>query len=136
VNRYLALLVAVVVVGAAIAVVGRAPRAASHAAAPAVAAPAATLALVVENGHVNPARTTVPAGAVVTLTIANHDARTVTVALAGYDDRLAIGALAPRGRWTGRFLADRPGDDFTWSVDGAPAGRFDVTGSHLVEGHR
>ena len=33
-------------------------------------------------------------------------------------------------------LADRPGDDFAWIVDGAAVGRLVVQGSHLVEGHR
>ena len=34
------------------------------------------------------------------------------------------------------FRADRPGGDFAWLVDGAPSGRFAVSGSHLEEGRR
>jgi len=135
-SRYAWLLACGVLGGAALAVIGRGSHATPHAPVTAPAAPVAALALAIEGGRVTPATTSVPVGTVVSLTIENRGARTVTVTLAGYDDRLAIGALAPRGRWTGRFVADRPGDDFTWSVDGAPAGRFAVTGSHLVEGHR
>jgi len=136
VKRYLWLLACGVLAGVALVFAGHASHGTARAAAPVTRAPEAAVTLTIDGGHVSPARTTVPAGTVVSLRIENRDARTVTVALAGYDDRLGIGALAPRGRWSGRFVADRPGDDFTWSVDGAPAGRFAVTGSHLVEGHR
>jgi hypothetical protein len=60
----------------------------------------------------------------------------VGLALAGYEDRLAIPALSPGATWSGEFIADRPGEDFAWLLDGVPAGRLAVTGSHLVEGHR
>ena len=51
-------------------------------------------------------------------------------------NRPAAAPLAPGAGWTGEFLADRPGEDFAWLLDGEPAGRLTVTGSHLVEGHR
>jgi hypothetical protein len=60
----------------------------------------------------------------------------VRVVLSGYEDRVTLAALAPGARWTATLVADLPGDDFTWLVDGAPTGRFVVTGSHLVDGHR
>jgi len=66
----------------------------------------------------------------------NRDAVTVTLSLAGYEDRLAPRALARGARWDTTFIADRPGEDFAWLLDGKPAGQLTVTGSHLVEGHR
>jgi hypothetical protein len=54
----------------------------------------------------------------------------------GYEDRLGAVRVAPDSLWRGEFVADRPGQDFAWVLDGAPAGRLEVAGSHLVEGHR
>ena len=68
------------------------------------------------------------------LTNAGH--RPARVELPGYEDRLAAVTIEPGDTWTGEFLADRPGEDFAWLVNGKPAGRFLVTGSHLIEGHR
>jgi hypothetical protein len=68
--------------------------------------------------------------------VEHRGAATARLTLAGYEDRLDIPALAPGAGWTGQFLADRPGEDFAWLLDGQPAGRLTVTGSHLVEGHR
>jgi hypothetical protein len=58
------------------------------------------------------------------------------LALMGYEDRLGVAEVAPGATWRASFVADRPGDDFAWMLDGAPAGRLRVSGSHLVEGHR
>ena len=33
-------------------------------------------------------------------------------------------------------IAERDWRNFAWTIDGRPAGRFAVQGSHLVEGHR
>jgi hypothetical protein len=134
-RRYLVLLVTAVVAGVLLAIAGRLPRDRDRAAPVAAPLPAASLALVVSERGMQPASASVPGGSVVTLALENRGARTVTVSLAGYEDRLAIGAIAPRGRWTGRFVADRPGEGFAWSVNGVTAGRLSVTGSHLVEGH-
>jgi hypothetical protein len=71
---------------------------------------------------------------VASLTNAGH--RPVRVELPGYEDRLPAVTIEPGGSWRGEFLADRPGEDFAWLVDGKPAGRFIVAGSHLIEGHR
>jgi hypothetical protein len=54
----------------------------------------------------------------------------------GYQDRFGAAHVAPDSVWRCEFVADLPGEDFAWMVDGTPAGRFEVKGSHLVEGHR
>ena len=58
------------------------------------------------------------------------------LALHGYQDKLMIGWIEPDSTWRGEFLADRPGEDFAWMLEGEPAGKLSVTGSHLVDGHR
>jgi hypothetical protein len=60
----------------------------------------------------------------------------VTLRLAGYQDRVSLDSLAAGETRVVEFLADRPGEDFTWLIDGRPSGWFLVTGSHLVGGHR
>jgi hypothetical protein len=72
----------------------------------------------------------------VKLEATNHGLVPVRLQLSGYEDRVDSGPLAPGATWRGAFLADRPGEDFAWLVDGRPAGRFEIRGSHLVEGHR
>jgi hypothetical protein len=111
----------------------RAPRAT---AAPVAAAPAHDLALELRDGAIVPDPVAVPKGARVRLTVRNAGRAPVRLALAGYEDRVAVDALAADSTWSVAFTADRPGEDFPWMADGRPAGRFQVTGSHLVEGHR
>jgi hypothetical protein len=110
-----------------------APDAGSRSVAP---APEVELALALTPAGVTPEQTGVPKGRRVHLTVVNRRPRPATLALDGYRDRLTIGAIAPGAEWHGQFLADRPGEDFAWIVDGEPAGRLAVQGSHLVEGHR
>jgi hypothetical protein len=95
-----------------------------------------SLALVVRDGAVTPDPSQARKGEHVRLTLRNDGATAVKVALAGYDARVHVDALAPGATWSAEFDADLPGEDFAWMVDGQPAGRFDVLGSHLVEGHR
>ena len=134
-RRYFVLLVTAIAAGVLLAIAGRLPRDRDRVAPAAAPLPSASLALVITDRGMEPATAGVPGGAVVTLTLENRTSRTVTVTLAGYEDRLAIGALAPRGRWSGKFVTDRPGEGFGWAVNGTAAGRLSVTGSHLVEGH-
>lgn len=134
-RRYLVLLVTAVVAGVLLAIAARLPRDRDRAAPHAVALPTASVALAIADTGMVPGRSSVAGGTLVKLALENRTAHTVTVTLIGYEDRLAVGAIAPRGRWSGQFVADRPGEDFTWSIDGAPAGRLSVTGSHLVQGH-
>lgn len=119
-----------------VSVLARLPR--REAARPVTAppAPATPLTLVVRGGALEPGVVSVPKGVRVLLTVLNRGDRAVTLTLAGYQDRFTAGPVAPEGAWHGEFLADLPGEDFAWMLDGRPAGRFDVTGSHLVEGHR
>ncbi len=137
--RYGVLLLAIVALAVALSVVARiAPRGgreARGASAPAPA-PVVALALEVRDGAVAPEAAQVPKDHRVQLTVANRGTTAARLTLTGYEDRLAIPPLSPGGTWSGEFLADRPGDDFAWLLQGQPAGRFTVTGSHLVEGHR
>ena len=114
---------------------GRAPRAVPPPAKAQAAVPVVRLAIEVRAGAAPPPRAAGPKDHRVELEVRNGEARTVRLALAGYDDRVSL-SLAPGERWAGSFLADRPGDDFAWLLDGRAAGRLDVTGSHLEEGHR
>jgi hypothetical protein len=90
----------------------------------------------VAGGRVQPPVTSVPKDHRVRLTVRNHDAKVAVLSLSGYEDRVRIPPLHPREHWTGEFLADRPGEDFAWVLNGEPAGRLAVTGQHLMEGHR
>lgn len=134
-RRYLLLGMVVVVCALLLTALGR-PRHRDEPPPTAVATPVTELAMVIADGDLSPAASAVPKGQVVRLRVEHRGPGSVRLALAGYEDRLAIPALATGAVWTGEFVADRPGEDFTWTLDGRPAGRFSVTGSHLVEGHR
>jgi hypothetical protein len=94
------------------------------------------VALTLTEAGVSPELVTVRKDHRVVLTVTNHRRQATGLSLQGYQDVLAPGILAPGATWRGSFLADRPGEDFRWMVEGEPAGRFVVVGSHLVEGHR
>lgn len=96
--------------------------------------PEQQLALTVTPGHVTPTEYAVPVGTRVRLAVLGAGRDTVQFALMGYEDHVAL-ALPPGATRTLEFDADRPGEDFAWLVNGTPAGRFRVTGSHLVTGH-
>lgn len=135
-RRYGALFAAILVAAVALALV-RAPKNAPARLAPVAApAPSETLMLVVSDGSLTPALAAAPKGSRVWLIVKNRGASSAQLALAGYEGRLAIPPLSPGVSWSGAFTADLPGDDFAWLIDGKPAARFRVTGSHLVEGHR
>jgi hypothetical protein len=135
VKRY-AILFAVVVVAAIALLSTRRARVAPDEPDAVVAAPVVPITITVQGGTLAPARMEVPVGSRVRITIENRDANRAELVLAGYEDRFHAPPLAPGGRWSGEFEADRPGDDFAWTLDGQPAGILRVTGSHLVEGHR
>lgn len=88
------------------------------------------------DGGMTPASVTVEKGSRVHVSMSNTGQTPVRVELPGYEERFAPVAVEPGGTWRGELIADRPGDDFAWLVDGRPAGRLIVTGSHLIEGHR
>jgi hypothetical protein len=134
-RRYLVLFLGILGTAALLAAFGRAPRGAAEALPPVLAAPIAELAITIEHGEVRPALARVAKDHEIHLTVENLDARRLHLELAGYEDRVALD-LDPHARVETRFLADRPGEGFPWIADGRPAGRLNVTGSHLVEGHR
>ena len=136
-KRYLVLLVIVLVLGA-VALAARRNLRLRERREPAAAAPAeATLVIMITPEHrILPATASVPKDHLVRLAVTNHGARRASLTLMGYQDRFGVSNLAPDSTWHGEFVADRPGDDFAWMLDGAPAGRLAVTGSHLVDGHR
>ncbi len=136
-RAYLRLLVVGLIAALAVALAARRPhRPPAAPAAPVVAAPLRVDTLVVRDGAIAPDPVVVPKGARVRLVVRNAGAAAVRIALAGYAERVSVAALAPGERWDVEFIADLPGEDFAFLVDGRPAGRFVVTGSHLVEGHR
>ena len=106
--------------------------------APEGAAPAETVAVRVTISPAGVVATpaSIDVGRAVALTVDNAAAAPSRLRLAGYEDRVDSGPLAPGATWRGAFLADRPGDDLAWILDDRPAGRLAVQGSHLVEGHR
>jgi hypothetical protein len=78
----------------------------------------------------------VPKDTRVRLSVCNRGTTPVRFAVAGYESRVRLDAIAPGATAHAGFTADLPGGDFALLVDARPAGRFAVTGSHLVEGHR
>ena len=135
-RRYGVLFMVTIAAGLLLAALGRpSRRAVEPGRAKAAATAAAVLAVEIQDGAVSPSASAVPRGTRVSLRAVNRGSRAAHLALSGYEDRLSL-TLAPGQSATVVFLADRPGDDFAWLVDGRPAGRFAVTGSHLVEGHR
>ncbi|HKQ59527.1 MAG TPA: hypothetical protein VJY35_16815 [Candidatus Eisenbacteria bacterium] len=135
-RSYLGLAGAIVALAVVLALVGR-PRSPETAPPATVAAtPVVDLAIAIGAGQVSPASANVPKGCRVRLRVTSPGSVSPPLVLAGYEDRVRVPALARGAVWTGEFLADRPGEDFAWLLDGAPAGRLTVTGSHLVEGHR
>lgn len=134
-KRLLALALTAVLLASGVTLVARRP----HAAAPApVAAPLPDTSLTIVMGHdgLQPERASVPKDHRVSLTFSNHSGHAIVVSLSGYDPEPGIGRLEDGDTWCGTFTSDRPGDDFAWIVDGKPAGRLAVSGSHLAEGHR
>ena len=97
--------------------------------------PRVAVRLTVEHGTVTPGVSTVRKGLVIRLAVLNRGASAVRFALSGYEERVSVARIAPDSTWRTEFLADRPGDEFEWLVDGRAAGRFIVLGSHLEEGH-
>ena len=104
--------------------------------APAAQPDSVAVTLTLTDQGVEPPLVTVPKDQRVVLTIVNHRRLASGVSLQGYQDAFMAGILAPGATWHGSFVADRPGEDFAWIVEGEPTGRFIVQGSHLVEGHR
>ena len=90
----------------------------------------------VRDGGVTPEESVVPLGARVALEVVNDGPRDIELALSGYESSVTAIHVAGATAARAEFTADRPGEDFAWLVDGRPAGRLRVAGSHLIEGHR
>jgi hypothetical protein len=137
VRRYLVLLVIAVALGAVALAVGRNLRLSSRPEPAPAAHEEAALDLTITADHrITPAVASVPKDHLVRLSVTNGGTRPAALTLMGYQDRFSVTQVTPGSVWRGEFVADRPGDDFAWMLDGAPVGRLAVTGSHLVEGHR
>ena len=134
---YLWLALVVIVAAATVTALGRAPadrKREGIALAP--VEPIVDVAIQIRGESVSPDVVRIAVGTRVRLTVSNAGDRATTLTLPGYEDRVHVPELDPGKSWTGEFLADRPGEDFAWAVNGSPAGRLVVSGSHLVEGHR
>ncbi|HET9940229.1 MAG TPA: hypothetical protein VFR25_03945 [Candidatus Eisenbacteria bacterium] len=137
-RRYLVLLGSALVLGMALSVLahsgwmrpGQAP-------APATTTVARVpVSIRVRDGVVTPGESVVPLGAKVAIEVVNDGHEDIELALSGYEGRLSTLHVAGATAARAEFTADRPGEDFAWLVDGRPAGRLRVAGSHLIEGHR
>jgi hypothetical protein len=136
-RRYLGLFAGMLALGLIGMAVARQARLSPQREDPPAERPIVTIALVVTaDHHITPSLTSVPKDHLVRLSVTNRDRRPVTLTLVGYQDRLNISDVPPDSVWRGEFLADRPGDEFAWMLEGAPVGRLQVSGSHLEEGHR
>jgi hypothetical protein len=138
-RRYLWLLVASLGLAVALSVWGDSARKR----APAVGAsdsvrvrPVEVTLMIGPDWAMTPASVSVEKGQTVAVTVTNAGHAPARLELPGYEDRVAAVTIDPGVTWRVQFVADRPGDDFAWTVNGEPAGRLLVTGSHLVEGHR
>jgi len=134
-KRYGMLLAISVVITIALTAIVKRPRALAPRPI-AAAIPEFTLRLTLQPGAVMPHRSVVPKDHRVRLIVLNRGHQSLTLTLAGYEDRLGSRAIAAASLWDTSFVADRPGEDFAWLLNGEPAGQLSVTGSHLVEGHR
>jgi hypothetical protein len=135
-KRYVVLLIALIVVAVAVGLVKRSQHGATAPAAPAVATLTALDLTITPDAHLEPATMTVKKDTHIALSVTNHYHRAMSLTLMGYQDRFRVMQVAPDSTWRGTFIADRPGEDFAWVLEGAPAGRLVVTGSHLIEDHR
>lgn len=138
-RRYVWLLVACVLVAVGLSVWGgpAGRRAPADGGADSLRVPVVELELMIgPDGKMTPASARVEKGKPVGVTVTNTGTRPARLELPGYEDRVPAATIEPGGTWRGEFIADRPGDDFAWVVNGEPAGRLLVTGSHLIEGHR
>jgi len=136
VKRYFALFAVAVALGLIGLLAGRTFRVSSRPEAAAVQPEVALEITIGPGARIAPAVASVPKDHRVMLTVRNRNGRPASLTLMGYEDRLGTVRVAPDSAWRGEFVADRPGGDFAWMLDGTPAGRLEVAGSHLVEGHR
>jgi len=134
-NRYLGLFVLFLMIAVVLPAIRRASRPAAPAPPASSTAPVVTIRIEIADGVVSPANASVPKDHRVSLELVNQGAHATSVRLAGYEDRVAT-ELAPGATARIEFLADRPGEDFPWLVDGRPTGRFVVAGAHLEERRR
>ena len=134
-KRYLGLFLGAVVVALLLSTIRHAPGSKTPAASPAAETPVVAMRIEIAEGVVSPASASVAKDHRVSLEIVNRGTRAASVRLAGYEDRVSAD-LAPGATRRLEFLADRPGEDFPWLVDGRPSGRFVVAGAHLAERRR
>lgn len=88
-------------------------------------------------GGMNPYRLSVPKDHELHLVVqVAPEAAEGVFAITGYEHRVGPVHLGPGLSRELVFTTDRPGDDFAFLLNGELVGRLEVTGSHLVEGHR
>jgi hypothetical protein len=137
VSRRYAILFGAIVLGAlALTALARLPQRPPAAESMRAEAPVAEVAIEIRDGVVNPGRVTVAKGHRVRLRVLNRDANLARLDLGGYGDVFPTLSIAAGDSARAAFVADLPGEDFPWFVNGEPAGQLVVRGSHLVEGHR
>ena len=136
-KRYLVLLAIAAVLGMVGLYVSRAVRFRPPPLPVPTARPEVALDITIRPDHrILPGIASVPKDHIVRLTVTNRSAGSASLSLMGYQDRLRVATIAPDSLWRGEFVADRPGEDFAWVLEGQPVGRLAVLGSHLVDGHK
>lgn len=135
-RKYVTLATGLLLAGLALVGLARMHRASAVRAADVAAPTLVTLEVAIDETGVVPSPVVVPVNARVRLHVRNSGKHAIRLTLAGYEDHWEDLTLPPGEAADREFLADRPGEDFPWLVDGHPLGRFVVSGSHLVEGHR
>ena len=136
-RRYLWLIVAVALGALGLSAWGRGTgRRRASAPAPPTNVVSTALHVRIRDDGLTPAAAQVPRGERILLSITNEGRTPATLSLRGYEGRLAIVRVAPGETLRRALLADLPGEDFPWLLNGLPAGKLTVSGSHLIEGHR
>lgn len=134
--RYAGLAVAVLLAALTLSIIGRRPHAPARGEPEVTIVSADSVRLEIGDSAIAPARMEFPLGHRLVLTLTNHRGTPARVRLAGYESQFPGVTLGPGAHWSGAIVLSRPGEDFAWLVEGEPAARLSVRGSHLVEGHR
>ena len=135
-RSYVRLAAVVVVAALALGLLSKLPRREPTRPAPPLSGARVAVSLeIAAGGEVLADTSSISKGSLLTIRAVNRGDRPRLLSLSGYEDRLRL-VVVPGEIARATLRADRPGGDFAWLVDGTPAGRFVVSGSHLDEDSR
>ena len=92
--------------------------------------------LEVRGGRLIPDLLSAPRSARAEIRICNRDSMPHSLRLLGYEDVLAEMNVPAGDSLVRSLILDRPADDLAMELDGKPAARVAVMGSHLLGDHR